>query len=86
VPRGTTPISGASPMTFVVRKLSGERAMVEPKSQPPGFRCGIVVLRNWEGESMCSRTSKRVMMSVPAGSAASSVEEGRGRSSIAQLR
>ena len=73
-------------MTLVVRKLRGERAMVEPKSQPPGFRCEIVVLRNWEGESMCSRTSKSVMMSVPAGSDASSNDGGRGRSSIAQFR
>ena len=73
-------------MTLVVRKLRGERAMVEPKSQPPGFRCGIVVLRNREGESMCSRTSKRVIMSVPAGSDVLFAEGERGRSSIAQFR
>ena len=73
-------------MTFVVRKLSGERAIVEPMSQPPGLRCRIVDWRNWEGESMCSRTSKRVMKSTPVGSDALSVDGGRGKSSIAQFR
>jgi hypothetical protein len=49
---------GASAMTLV-RKLTGEHAVVEPMSQPLGWRCGIVVWRNWAGEFIYSRTSNR---------------------------
>jgi len=77
---------GASAMTLVVRKLTGERAMVEPMSQPPGWRCGIVVWRNWAGEFICSRTSNRVMMSAAVDAAGLFLNGGRGRSSIAQFR
>ena len=43
------------------------RAIVDPISQPPGRRRERHCLRNWRGEdvegSMCSITSKRVIMS-----------------------
>jgi hypothetical protein len=73
-------------MSFVVRKLSGERAMVEPTSQPPGFKCWIVFRRNWEGEFMCSRTSKSVIISAADSEAFSGARERRARSSTAQFR
>ncbi len=63
VPAGTTPITGASAMSFVVNQAVGEREMVLPTSQPPGLRCVRALSRNAEGESMCSRTSKTVIIS-----------------------
>ena len=40
VPGGTTPMTGASAMTLVVRKLTGERAMVEPMRSEV-WDCGL---------------------------------------------
>ena len=79
-------MADASVMTLVVRKLTGDRAMVEPMSQPPGRRCGIMVWRNWAGEFICSKALNRVMMSAAVDAAGLLLDRGRRRSSIAQFR
>lgn len=68
VPRGTTPIGhGASAMSWFRMNDGTVREIVEPISQPPGFRARRQFVRNVRGldvlGSMCSRTSKRVTMS-----------------------
>lgn len=83
------PTTGASAITFVVRRLSTDLEIVEPMIQPPGFRWGIHDRKKEAGWSMCSMTSKRVRMSALLSSSVVVEEEGGmgiGRSSMAQLR